>query len=35
MRTRPSGSSIAVEWYSRPFVNDATVVHVSVSGFPI
>jgi hypothetical protein len=35
MSTRPSGSSNAVEWYSRPFVSDATVVHVSVSGFQI
>ena len=35
MSTRPSGSRRAVEWYSRPFVSEATVVQVSVSGFQI
>ena len=33
--TRPSGSSNAVEWYSRPTVSDATVFQVSVVGFQI
>src|SRR2546421_11588881 len=33
--TRPSGSSSAVEWYSRPIASDATVRQVSVAGFQI
>src|SRR4051794_3846475 len=35
MNTRPSGRSIAVEWYPRACVSEATVVQVSVSGFQI